>query len=239
MRNILIIACALIMCSCANNRYEIFTLNNVSPEVTLNTGELGNDGVWRATERIKLGLKIDPVPLNISFTANDIEGSILSLAANFNESLEISYNDGSQIEFPIVFENNEEISFNILANEIGDYPVELFITDELGNTSRAIVTIDAFVNMNPIAVLTKEAEAYGIPSPSVYQINANQSYDQDSDWGGSIVQYVWKIDNGQEFITETPYFRQSFNNGGYSISLYVVDNDGEKSETVQEVITIR
>lgn len=239
MRNLLIVACSVIVMSCTNNRYEVFKINNVAPELTLSSGELASDGVWKTTERIKLGLKTEPVPFELSFSGIDQEGFSLSLNAIFDKSLTIIFDDGSPVEFPIFVENNQDLSFRVSASQVGAYPIELLLTDELGKTSKAILTVDAFENMEPIAILTKEPEAYGIPSPSVYQINANESYDQDQQWGGSIVQYIWKIDNGREFTTETSYFRQSFEPGGYSISLKVVDSDGAQSQQDIQTIVIR
>ena len=240
MKNILIIAVVgLVLASCARDRYEIFDKNNVAPAITLSQGEPGNDGVWKVNGRIKLGLKTSPVPINLLFSGTDQEGTALNLNAVYEESLRVTFTDGAEVDFPLNISSGEDVSLQVLASKLGVYKLELILTDELGKSSKANISLDVFENMPPVAVLTKEPQAYGIPSPNVYQINGDESYDQDQQWGGTIRQYIWRINNGNEFITEVPYFRQALEPGGYSVTLRVIDSDGVESPEVSQVITIR
>jgi hypothetical protein len=234
---LLIIGTTLIGCS--SDRYAVFIENNKAPELSLNIGEIGNDSVWRASAKIKKGLKTNSIPIDITIKGSDAENPNLELDARYDSTkINVTNGQGNNLNFPLNVDPNTDVNFLVSAVDFGISDLHLSLIDELGKETKAVLSIEVFDNDLPVAKITKEAELYGIPAPNVYQINADQSFDSDEEWGGRVVQYVWTLNNSEEFITEEPFFRQAFVKGGYKVTLFVIDNDGGQSELVEETITI-
>lgn len=228
----------IVLNSCAPDRYEQYNIANQAPVIELSRGQMNGNNEWIVNDRIKMGLKSNPVPLQIRLTAQD-EFEVLTFNATFNEaSIAIFDQDMNELSLPYDFVTNEETVINIIPASVGGHVIELSITDELGKTSKGRVTIDAFENDPPIAAIS-EAEYIGLEALNEYRISGSQSYDQDEAFGGRISQYVWTVRGGPEFITTQDNFKQTFNPGGYNVTLRVIDNDGVSSPKVEKIITIR
>ena len=239
VKYVAIISIITTVASCAPNRFESILEDNSSPLISLNKGELDENGVWKLTERFKIGLKTGKIPISINVKGEDPEGFNLTVDVNKDEEVEIFDQNNTPLEFPLQLENSEEASFFLSVENTGLYEVDIILTDELGKTSLATITIDAFINEIPVAVINPDPRYIGVASRNEYEIIGSGSYDNDQAWGGSVSYYEWTINNSDEFITETPYFRQSLEPGGYNVTLTVIDNDGVRSEKVSELITIQ
>jgi len=225
--------------SCSPDRYEVFNQNNEKPSITFSQGDKNENDVWVVNERIKVGLKTTTVPLDVTVSGKDGEYDHLMLDAFYEDVVEIRDHQGKTIDFPIEIEEEKEFQISIVSEALGLHTVEFDLSDELGKITRGKVNIDVFVNEPPVAVISDDAKYVGVNSINEYEISAEESYDQDSDYGGRVVQYVWSVNGGDEFITEDDHFNQSLSQGGYEITLRVIDSDGVSSEKVEKLITIQ
>jgi len=102
--------------------------------------------------------------------------------------------------------------------ESGAYTVTLTVTDDDGATD-TITTAKTVRNKSPVAIFTVSAETVYVNETITF--NAADSYDPD----GYIVNYSWDFGDGS---TATGFiaFHAYADNGSYSVTLTVTDNDG-------------
>ncbi|MCW3986207.1 MAG: PKD domain-containing protein, partial [Candidatus Bathyarchaeota archaeon] len=105
----------------------------------------------------------------------------------------------------------------------GNYTVTLTITDDDGATSSTSST-KIVLNTPPIAVFTESTET-GYTNETI-TFNASQSYDPD----GSIVSYFWDFGDGTN-VTGTVVVHSYMDDGNYTVTLTVTDNDGASTPT--------
>ena len=103
----------------------------------------------------------------------------------------------------------------------GNYTVTLTITDGDGATGTATST-KSVLNRAPIASFTESTEtAY---TDEAFAFNASGSYDVD----GSVVSYLWDFGDGTNATGITVQHAYA-DNGNYTVTLTVTDNDGANS----------
>ncbi|MCK4477127.1 PKD domain-containing protein, partial [Candidatus Bathyarchaeota archaeon] len=105
----------------------------------------------------------------------------------------------------------------------GNYTVTLTITDDDGATSSTSST-KIVLNTPPIAVFTESTET--VYTNETITFNASQSYDPD----GSIVSYFWDFGDGTN-VTGTVVVHSYMDDGNYTVTLTVTDNDGASTPT--------
>jgi len=111
----------------------------------------------------------------------------------------------------------------------GIYTVTLTVTDNDGatDTASAVKTVEI---TPPVAVFTESAETVYTSEPITF--NASDSYDPD----GSIVSYYWDFGDGTN-ATGAVVTHSYNDNGNYTVTLTVTDNDGA-TDTTSAIKTI-
>jgi PKD repeat protein len=100
----------------------------------------------------------------------------------------------------------------------GTYTVTLTVTDDDGATDTTTTT-KTVRNKPPVAIFTESTENVYVNEKITF--NAAGSYDPD----GTIVNYLWDFGDGNT-ATGVTVFHAYADNGSYSVTLTVTDNDG-------------
>ena len=125
---------------------------------------------------------------------------------------------------------NSRFNFLFLPDTTGQHNLVLRFIDPYSKETTCKLSLNVFWNLKPVAVFE-----YSISS-NILSIDASESYDQDSEYGGSIVDYKFLLD-GNEFILQTPYFNQNIDPEKiHIIKLQVRDNDAEWSALISDII---
>lgn len=162
-----------------------------------------------------------------------------------NYVLEIQAGDEEQ--FPLTFSSNvytdqstnptNKVSVTFDDSFIGIHTIELKMTDSFKKEGKAIGRFTVFDNVLPVALFTVTLTA--IHDPLEYSIDAGNSYDGDSKYGGEINQYEFMINNTYKIITPFNNINYIFPASGfYTISVRVSDNNGAWSAYKTQVVNI-
>lgn len=140
------------------------------------------------------------------------------------ESLEVDFISGSGSW------QSEDSLFYYLPDTTGQHNLILHFSDPYAKQTSCKISLDVFWNLKPVA-----AFEYSI-SNKILTIDASESYDQDEEFGGRIVDYKFVLD-GNKFYLQTPEFIQNIDTEIiHIIKLQVRDNDGEWSSLVSDII---
>jgi len=134
----------------------------------------------------------------------------------------LSYDlDGTIVKYSWDFGDGKTasgVSVSHSYSETGAYTVTLTVTDDDGATDTIHAT-KIVNNKSPVAIFTESAETAHIDETITF--NATESYDPD----GSIVKYSWDFGDGKT-ATGVTVSHAYADNGFYSVTLTVTDNDG-------------
>ncbi|MCW4016794.1 MAG: PKD domain-containing protein [Candidatus Bathyarchaeota archaeon] len=139
----------------------------------------------------------------------DSDGSIVSYAWDFGDGNTAT---GATVEH--TYEDN------------GVYTVTLTVTDDDGATDSAAAT-NTVLNKAPIAAFTENVTE--IIQNEAIRFDASNSYDLD----GTIVTYSWDFGDGN-IATGMAVDHTYIEDGNYTVTLTVTDNDGDSSSAVVE-----
>jgi len=184
---------------------------------------IDNDNATESISDVKTVLNRAPVAIftesattvytleTITFNASasyDPDGSIVSYQWNFGDG------NITVVTYPIITHAYAEN---------GTYTVTLTINDNDGATSTASST-KTVVNRPPVASFTESATT--VFTGELIYFNASNSYDLD----GSIVSYFWTFGDGAN-VTGAAVSHAYLDNGIYTVTLTVTDNDGATAST--------
>jgi PKD repeat protein len=162
-----------------------------------------------------------PVQLDAS-DSSDPDGSTLSYAWETNG--DDQFDEGTDPTSPV-----QTVTFP----QAGDYTVKLRVTDASGEHSEATQTIS--VQAKPDAAPTA-AFTYAPANPVVGQAVTFTSTSTDSD--GTIVKYLWDVNNDGRFVEGGPTLTTTFSRAAaQTVTLKVVD-DGGASATTFKTVTV-
>jgi len=175
-----------------------------------------NDGATDTATSVKTILNRSPVASFTESATTVPTGTVI----HFNAS--DSYDpDGSIVSYSWDFGDGYTGTGVIISraySDNGTYTVTLTVTDDDGETDTA-TSIKTVLNRSPVAVIIESAET--VYTGEVIHFNASDSYDPD----GSIVSYSWNFGDGYTGTGVTIDHAYA-DNGTYTVTLTVTDNDG-------------
>jgi len=125
---------------------------------------------------------------------------------------------------------SEDSVFSYLPDTTGQHNLVLHFIDPYAKETTCKLNLNVFWNLKPVA-----AFEYSI-SGNILTVDASESYDQDSEYGGIIAEYKFLLD-GVENNLSTPIFKQNIDlEKIHIIKLQVKDNDGEWSSLISDII---
>lgn len=225
---------SLTLFSCSD-RYQSFEEDNSAPNIAIafaGTQDFSPILDTRVKISLKSSLKVADVVLDVS----DLDGDIQSLTYNFLAGDGIVSQNNSPIE-QIDF-TQEIINVQVEPTTTGTNRIEFIVTDQFSNSSRVTLEIEAFINDEPIAVLSDRLEDLGVVDPFEFRINASDSFDQDGSIGGGIQFYRYTVQGNTHTSTESSIPVIFPGSGNYTITLQVQDSDGVWSDEVERTYTI-
>ncbi len=146
----------------------------------------------------------------------------------------------SETSTTIVFDapSRFDSSLSFIPDTTGLVEIELELSDGV-KISKGTAATFFFSNTPPVAKFSYTLE--GVASPYHLVVDASESYDPDSRYGGEnkIVEYRWSFgDQAGWFATAAKTFPYTYvKSGNYTVLLKVIDNDGGVDSTSRVVST--
>jgi len=174
---------------------------------------------------------------NIQLRISDVNNNIQFLKWQITEGNYKLYYQKNKVELPASFKidyGNTILSFYPEAP--GNYGSEFKATDRFGVETTGKFNLFVFENLLPVAKFKIDS---GL-NANEYIIDASESYDEDQNFNGYIVEYQFTIDD-QLIRLKNPMMHHVFDagSGEHTIILRVLDNFGELSAPVRTTVTVK
>jgi len=129
--------------------------------------------------------------------------------------------------------SGEQVEFNFSENKVGQYDISLIVTDNQGLSSNPVqktITVQSPNGEKPPIAIIDATPTSANEAPLTVELSASRSSDTD----GNIVEYQWASSDSQTASGEKAVltFAQE---GIYTVTLTVIDNDGLKNQTEQNI----
>lgn len=202
---------AFFLCSCG---IEEFRFSKVSPDFDFDNHP-------------------DSVKINHTFSLNlsiNDDNKTVYLVPKFNTNECLFSVDGSEIApgNELLFKNGV---LDIVPISTGNIAYTLVFDDIYGNHQIKDYEFICFENLPPVADL--KIKEIGQLSDFEVIIDATGSYDSDSGYDGKVVKYRYQIDDWFHLTTDKASIKYILpQEGTYTVSLQVLDNDGAWSDPV-------
>jgi len=180
-----------------------------------------NDGATASSSSIKTVLNRAPVAVFTESATTVYTNEVIYFNASASYDL-----DGSIISYVWTFgdgTNANGVAVSHAYSENGIYTVTLTITDNDGATATT-TAVKTVLNRLPVASFTENATT--VYTGVVIRFDASASYDPD----GSIVSFFWTFGDGTS-ATGVVVYHAYADNGVYTATLTVTDNDGGTAST--------
>ncbi|MCP4459709.1 MAG: hypothetical protein GY816_17040 [Cytophagales bacterium] len=189
-----------------------------------------NNGI--ESDSVKIGLKSTSGNYAITVSATNI-GDIASIKFDVLEGNIDILQDGLNIsELNLSSTMNLEVEFKAAET----VTIEFILIDKVGASITKTIQLVVFENLPPVAVM--DVSKIAQVDPFEIQLNANESFDRDAHFGGSVSAYEWEID-GVTFLTTDPISKYILGGtGSFIVTLRVFDNDSESSAKIVETFTL-
>lgn len=174
-----------------------------------------------------------PSYYTVSLKLGDLDENLWKCAVVLDSGKVTGYYNGMELERPSVRVDQEFVDLSISPKQTGNTTIHFVAEDRFNQTSTATLNLFAFRNLPPVARMDNR-QVNGLE----YAFDASTSYDADARFGGEVVAYEYTI-AGSVFTTPQPVVYHVFAGAGtYTITLRVMDNDGDYSEPLETQIII-
>ncbi|MEQ8704666.1 MAG: hypothetical protein RIC19_12145 [Phaeodactylibacter sp.] len=226
LKSILIAACCIAGVLLAGCKKDNNTNGDGLPPVLLVNGA----DVYEDTLKVSAGQLLE-----LTYTIEDDQS---------NHTLLMSKLNGAVVKSGDFVLNNASLdavpktgTLTLQALEEGTHSFILSAEDPFGVSGTALVEVLAIGNYEPVAALSiaqlDEAAPYHV------RINAGQSFDRDSAWGGGVLAYEFTLEGIYTVETERPELDYIYPGPGtYAVRVRVKDNDGVWSDSVRSTFTV-
>lgn len=230
----LIILLSVIGVFSCDTRDAVFEDNNEAPTLYFST-EVGE--VATVDDTLKISIKSTTKELDVRLNLSDIDDNVSTLKYEIITGNVTITQDGVEIAGDIDFDLTF-IDLVVTPSQIGTNIIEFTATDDFDQTSTITLTLEAFTNYTPIAVLPSTLPKVAVNDDLEYTLDASGSYDQDAPFGGGVQAYKYTVE-GNTFTSNSHSKPWVFSkSGNYEVKLQVMDSDGVWSDEVSEVYSI-
>jgi hypothetical protein len=209
----------VVLFSSCEDRKDYFALKEggIIPAVYVYKGD---DLVSSLADSLKLDMDAQ-FPYKIE-CVDEVELSYKVLTGNYTVSISDSY-------------------IKIRSSKEGTGKIEFTGTSALGKTGKLTMELRTFKNLRPLCKATVIPTFNEQTQYIDIEINASESYDKDSKYGGYIVEYKYIIDGIDEpVITNKSRITQVLKSTGKrNIVVSCKDNDGDWSDNVSLIVDIK
>jgi len=222
--------------SSCDERGQLFEELNDAPVVNFN----GTDGFVALSDSMKtiLGeIKVDVERYSITINVFDVNDNISTVEYRRLEGNGNLYNNGEEItDDKLPLAENGDVTFEYEPLVYGRHLFQIVVSDSFDETANVEIELIVFENLSPVAVYN--SSVVGEFDKYHWRIDASESFDRDSKYGGAIIQYEYTVegvlrrtgDNVKEHIFPAP--------GTYPVRVRVMDNNGVWSAYVDDNVVI-
>lgn len=205
---------------------------NLDPLGTIIKDSLKNS--LKVQQRYKAKLEVSDINQNLAslhFVQKSGEGSFF-----VNDSL-LSNNTGFPNLSLQAGTSSLSVSYLPKTGVLGAHSFELVASDQMGKSKVMAFELVCFDNLAPQAELSVDFTG---PDAHQYQFDFTRSKDADQKFGGVVLFYNVRINNGRTITETLRKFPYIFNegSGNYLIEYWVSDSDGTDSEVRQMTLNI-
>lgn len=127
--------------------------------------------------------------------------------------------------------------YSFVPQQLGKTEVSFIVRDYFNQADSAHLQLYVFDNLAPVAAVAVNYS--GVNSQREYLLDGSASYDADHSFGGTIVQYLFSVNNVRVASTTMPVIPYIFAGSGlYAVTLQVMDNDNTLSKPVTIQINV-
>lgn len=215
--------------SCSDRQDTIQSLNT-PPEIYF--VHSGDSLTKEMTDSIRY-YEDSPSYYTVSLKLGDQDENLWKCAIVLDSGKVSGYYNGMELDRPSVRVDQEFVDLSLSPKQTGNTTIHFVAEDRFNQKSTATLNLFAFRNLPPVARMD-----YRQVSGYEHAFDATNSYDADERFGGEVVAYEFNI-AGKVFTTPQPIVYHVFSGAGtYTVSLRVMDNDGDFSEPVESQVII-
>lgn len=127
--------------------------------------------------------------------------------------------------------------YSFVPLQLGKTEVSFVVKDYFNQADSASMQVYVFDNLPPVAAIA--ANYSGINSQREYLLDGSASFDADHSFGGTIVQYLFSVNNVRIAASTKPVIPYIFAGPGINtIALQVMDNDSRLSKPANIQINV-
>lgn len=221
MKNIVISFCfllvACVLLSSCDKRKDFYASMNLAPKI-----EMRKQGTYAFKNELNDSIK------------KMFRDYFIDLNVIDEEELALNYSISGADKFVLT---NGVGKFSPDTMKLGTHKIVFVATDNYNVTTTATATFEIFDNLPPIAACSTLKLA--IHDPLEYNIDASTSYDRDSKYGGTIVEYEFSINTTYKVNTQFNNIHYIFPaSGNYTVNVRVKDNNGAWSASKGIILAV-
>jgi len=231
MKITVLLFCIVMLASCSDRMDELQKLD-VAPAISFSQfGELKQhitDSVRYSADSVFY--------YNLILEVSDDKKNLWKLNYKVNKGEAKVFYDGKELDGVSLRVDLPEVLLAVSPASKGMVDVEFTIQDRFENKQTATLNLYVFDNLIPVAVISGHKTS--LNDPLEYAFDGGESYDQDKNFGGTVAGYAFEIE-GRTITTTSKTINYIFpTQGTYTVTLKVIDNNGDYSKTAELQVNV-